>query len=41
MLDIPATFTYHTQAFATGLTVSAEEMFHGNGLNRGADSHDE
>ncbi|WP_455387913.1 hypothetical protein [Petrachloros mirabilis] len=41
MLDIEATFTYHTQAFATGLTSNAEEMFRGNGLNRGADSHDE
>ena len=28
VLDIPSTFTYHTQAFATGLTV-AEEMFLG------------
>lgn len=41
MLDIPVTFTYHTQTFATGLTMSAGEIFHGNGLNRGADSHDE
>jgi hypothetical protein len=28
MLDIPQTFTYHTQAFATGLTAVA----HGNGV---------
>jgi hypothetical protein len=41
VLDIPMTFTYHTQTFATGLTISAEEIFRGNGLNRGADSHDE
>ena len=41
MLDIKATFTYHTQAFATGLTSDAEEMFRATGLNRGADSHDE
>ena len=26
VLDIPSTFTYHTQAFATGLT-DAEEIF--------------
>lgn len=32
MLDIPPAFTYHTHAFATGLTAVAEEMFHGNGL---------
>lgn len=41
MLDIPKTFTYHTQTSATGLTTDAEEMFRGIGLNRGADSHDE
>lgn len=40
MLDIPKTFTYHTQTSATGLTTDAEE-FRGIGLNRGADSHDE
>jgi hypothetical protein len=26
VLDIKATFTYHTQAFATGLTSDAEEI---------------
>jgi hypothetical protein len=41
VLDIAATFTYHTHAFANGLASNAEEMFRGNGLNRGADSHDE
>ena len=41
MLDIPQTFTYHTQTSATGLTTDAEEMFRGIGLNRGADCHDE
>ena len=30
VLDKLLTFTYHTQAFATGLTEVAEEMFHGN-----------
>ena len=32
VLDKLLTFTYHTQAFATGLTEVAEEMFHGNGV---------
>lgn len=32
VLDKFLTFTYHTQAFATGLTEVAEEMFHGNGV---------
>jgi hypothetical protein len=41
MLDIPKTFTYHTQTSATGLTPDPEEMFRGIGLNRGADCHDE
>ena len=41
VLDINATFTYHTYAFARGLVSDAKEMSRGNGLNRGADSHDE
>jgi hypothetical protein len=32
VLDKFLTFTYHTQAFATGLTEVAEEMFHGSGV---------
>lgn len=27
MLDNPKTFTYHTQAFATGLTFSTAKIF--------------
>jgi hypothetical protein len=41
VLDIPKTFTYHTQTSATGLTADAEEIIRGMGLSRGADSHDE
>ena len=30
MLDIPLTFTYHTQAFGTGLTAVAVRMLRGD-----------
>jgi hypothetical protein len=30
-LDKPLPFTYHTQAFATGLTAVAAKLIHGNG----------
>ncbi len=42
MLDNPKTFTYHTQAFATGLTFgAAKKVFAAAELSRGADLHDE
>jgi hypothetical protein len=31
VLDKFLTFTYHTQAFATGLTAVATKLIHGNG----------
>ncbi len=40
-LDNPWAHTYHTRAFAKGLTSHARKIYVGNWANRGADSHDE